>query len=92
MLRHICKVAGSRRWDHPYLPLERIGESKLGYRFLYRHVTSFIDPHEGMAAHEQELKNNDCEAEGIMIRCPNNACELLTLKLGRRVLRDADAT
>jgi hypothetical protein len=42
--------------------------------------------HERMAAHEEQMKNQNCQAESVVIRVPHHPFETLTLKFWRRIL------
>jgi hypothetical protein len=73
------------------MPIRAIRKAELGDGFVGRHLTrSGITANEGMATHEEQMKEQDRETEGIVIVGTNYSPERLALELGRGKERLSD--
>jgi len=81
-LEHIPDVVGERRhrkgvrgWKQPGLPTLGVGEARRFNGFLDRGgiTPTLITAGEGMAPRKEQPKDDDGEAEPVMIRCANDS-------------------
>jgi len=78
--------------SEPYRSDARVCEAVLGDGIDERQVSPLRYAGMGVATEEQELEDQDCQPERIVIDRPECAVQAFALQFGRRELRDADAT